>query len=133
MTGEEIDLGTSADALTPTDILGTVHVRATAIDPASDLFIGVAPKKEVNQYLAGVDHLVITSWSSPAGHPPHAHRAHSRTGRTREYRNLDGAGSRPGRPDVDLAPDRRRLGGRGNEPDCQRRHLDHRGRWCYSS
>ena len=64
ITSDEIDLGSSADPITPGDILGTVRFRATAIDAATPVFIGVAPQTAVDAYLARVNHLVVTNWAS---------------------------------------------------------------------
>ncbi len=64
VTSESVDLGNSADWITPGDILGSVRVRATATDPTKAVFIGVAPQAAVNNYLAGVDHLVVTDWTN---------------------------------------------------------------------
>lgn len=64
VTSDGIDLGSSADAVTPGDILGTVRLRATSTDPANQVFIGVAPQAAVTSYLAGVDHQVVTNWAN---------------------------------------------------------------------
>ena len=64
VTSEKIDLGRSADWITPGDVLGTLRIRATATDPAKAVFVGVAPQSAVTAYLAGVDHLVVRDWAS---------------------------------------------------------------------
>ncbi|HET6875407.1 MAG TPA: DUF4389 domain-containing protein, partial [Acidimicrobiales bacterium] len=62
LTSEAIDLGTSADAVTPSDLLGTVRIRVTPDNPNAALFVGIAPRADVNRYLAGVNHEVVTNW-----------------------------------------------------------------------
>jgi hypothetical protein len=61
ITSDRIDLGTG---WTPSDVLGTVRIRATATDPTSAVFIGVAPRATVDSYLAGVSHDVVTDWTN---------------------------------------------------------------------
>jgi hypothetical protein len=61
VTSEDIDFEWGGP-MTPADVLGDVRVRATAIDPARAVFIGVAPKASVDAYLAGASHAVVTSW-----------------------------------------------------------------------
>jgi Domain of unknown function (DUF4389) len=39
----------------PFDI-GTLRLRATAVDPGKDIFIGIAPQSDVERYLSGVHH-----------------------------------------------------------------------------
>lgn len=39
----------------PFDV-GTLRLRATAVDPAREIFIGIAPRDDVETYLAGVHH-----------------------------------------------------------------------------
>jgi hypothetical protein len=62
VTSDGIDLGSSADWVTPGDLLGTVRVRAATTDPADAVFIGVGPQAQVDRYLSGVGHLVVTNW-----------------------------------------------------------------------
>ena len=64
ITSDGIDLGDATDWITPGDVLGTVRIRATAIDATRDVFIGVAPQAAVETYLAGVNHLIVTDWAS---------------------------------------------------------------------
>lgn len=64
LTSEKLDLGTSADVVTPSDLLGTVRLRVTPADPKAGLFVGIAQQSAVNRYLAGVDHEVVTDWAS---------------------------------------------------------------------
>jgi hypothetical protein len=54
VTVEEIDL----DGLSGDWLLGTARLRVTAAGD-SDLFVGVAPADEVDDYLAGVDHTEV--------------------------------------------------------------------------
>ena len=63
VTSDSIDFGDWNGPLTPSDVLGTVRVRATAINPTTPIFIGVGPKAAVDSYLAGVRHAVVTDWS----------------------------------------------------------------------
>ena len=64
VTSDGIDLGSSADAVTPGDILGTVRIRATSTNPANEVFIGVASQAAAATYLAGVDRQVVTNWAN---------------------------------------------------------------------
>jgi hypothetical protein len=64
VTSDGIDLGSSTDAITPADFLGTVRLRATSTDPAAKIFVGVAPQAAVEGYLAGVSHQVVTNWGN---------------------------------------------------------------------
>jgi hypothetical protein len=63
VTSDSIDFGDWNGPVTPSDVLGTVRIRATAINPATPIFIGVGPKAAVDRYLAGVPHAVVTDWS----------------------------------------------------------------------
>ena len=63
VTSDGIDLGSSADVVTPGDVLGTVRIRATSTTGNGDLFIGVAPQAAVTTYLAGVSREVVTDWA----------------------------------------------------------------------
>ena len=66
VTSDAIDFGDWDGPVTPADILGNVRIRATALDPAVPVFIGVAPKAAVDRYLAGVPHAVVTDWAPVA-------------------------------------------------------------------
>lgn len=77
VTSDGVDLGRATDLVTPGDVLGTVRLRATAIDSTKNVFVGVAPQAAVDSYLAGVDHIVVTDWANghtrqelPAGRAP---------------------------------------------------------------
>ena len=61
ITSDRIDLGTG---WSPSDVLGTVRIRATATDPTSGVFVGVAPRAAADRYLAGVSHAVVTDWTN---------------------------------------------------------------------
>jgi hypothetical protein len=63
ITTENIDLGDTTDTA-PDDLLGTVRVRAEA-DPSQDVFIGVGPRTQVESYLGGVEHSVLTDIDDP--------------------------------------------------------------------
>lgn len=63
VTTDAIDFGDWHGPVTPSDILGTVRIRATSINPTIPVFIGVAPKAAVDRYLARVPHAVVTDWS----------------------------------------------------------------------
>lgn len=63
LTSVEVDLGGS-DVAAPADVLGTVRIRATAVDPSQRVFVGIGPRAKVDAYLAGVRHAVITGWRS---------------------------------------------------------------------
>ena len=63
LTSGKIDLGSSADPFAPSDILGTVRLRVTPLDPRSSVFVGVGPTSAVNGYLAGVSHEQLKSWA----------------------------------------------------------------------
>ena len=42
--------------------LGTVRLRVTPTDPATQVFVGVAPTTAVDTYLNGVNRTVVTGW-----------------------------------------------------------------------
>ena len=83
LTSGDIDLGR---VVTPSDILGTVRVRVTPVNPEGAVFVGIAPRSEVQRYLAGVGHEEVTGWANgtvtyrpghgvaPAGSPTSALR-----------------------------------------------------------
>jgi hypothetical protein len=66
ITSDEIDLGSGTSSVTPADLLGTVRIRATATNPASAIFIGVAPKASADQYLNGVSRDIVNDWTDGA-------------------------------------------------------------------
>ena len=59
------DLGSSGVAwLYPPWLLDEVRIRVTPTSPGSELFVGIAPSADVDRYLAGVGHTLITDlWS----------------------------------------------------------------------
>jgi hypothetical protein len=69
LTVEEIDL----DGLNGDWLLGTARLRVTTSDPDAQLFVGVAPEDEVDDYLAGVKHSTVSEIGDPttqyAEHP----------------------------------------------------------------
>jgi hypothetical protein len=44
------------DVAASRDLLGRVRIRATGDDPATPLFVGIAPRADVDRYLTGVRH-----------------------------------------------------------------------------
>jgi hypothetical protein len=43
-------------------LLGEVRIRVTPTSPEQALFVGIGPSKDVDRYLAGVNHTVITEF-----------------------------------------------------------------------
>jgi hypothetical protein len=43
-------------------VLGEIRIRVTPATPGSTLFVGIGPSNEVDRYLAGVGHTVITDF-----------------------------------------------------------------------
>jgi len=72
LTSEGIDLG-STDIAAPAAVLGTIRIRATATNPATQIFVGIGRRAAVEAYLAGVRHDVVTGWQTAA--PRYGHRA----------------------------------------------------------
>jgi hypothetical protein len=62
ITSDAIDFAWNGP-VSPSDVLGTVRIRATSLDPTVPVFIGVGPKAAVDRYLAGVPHAVVTDWA----------------------------------------------------------------------
>ena len=60
---QNIDLGTPADTA-PDDLLGTVRVRGEGAE-AEPVFIGIGPREQVDAYLDGVSHSVLTDIDDP--------------------------------------------------------------------
>ena len=63
------------------DLLGKVRIRATPMGSGSRLFVGIARSRDVDRYLTGVDHTIITDFwdenvkavgGGPLGSPPGA-------------------------------------------------------------
>jgi CAAX protease family protein len=65
LASEPTRLGTSGFArLYSPGILGKVRIRVTPAGAASPLFVGIGPSRDVDRYLAGVEHAVISDfWS----------------------------------------------------------------------
>jgi hypothetical protein len=56
LTSPPLDaIGEGVPPQLPFDV-GTLRLRATAVDPAKEIFIGIAPRADVEAYLAGVHH-----------------------------------------------------------------------------
>jgi hypothetical protein len=63
LTSDTIDLGSSTDPFAASDVLGTVRLRVTPLDPHSSVFVGIAPTSAVNEYLVGVSHEQLKNWA----------------------------------------------------------------------
>ena len=66
LASERIDLGSAGTGwlYTPT-LLGTVRIRVTPAHPSPALFVGIGPTADVDRYLAGVSHTLISDlWSN---------------------------------------------------------------------
>ena len=60
---ERIDLGSAGIGwLYSPALLGTVRIRVTPVHPGPALFVGIGPSVDVDRYLAGVSHTVITDF-----------------------------------------------------------------------
>jgi len=59
LVSERIDLATGADWFPLSAALGTTRAEVTAVDPGTDLFVGIAPLAEGTAYLDGVERSVI--------------------------------------------------------------------------
>jgi hypothetical protein len=62
LTSGKIDLGNRTDPFAPSDVLGTVRLRVSPLDPHSSVFVGIGPTPAVNTYLAGVGHEQLRNW-----------------------------------------------------------------------
>jgi hypothetical protein len=66
LTSERIDLGSAGTGwlYTPA-LLGTVRIRVTPAHPSPALFVGIGPTADVDRYLAGVSHTLISDlWTN---------------------------------------------------------------------
>ena len=63
LTSGKIDLGRNADLVTPSDVLGTVRLRVTPVNPQTPIFVGIAPQATIDRFLAGVGRDEITNWA----------------------------------------------------------------------
>jgi hypothetical protein len=59
LVSERIDLATGADWFPLSAALGTTRAEVTAVDPGTELFVGIAPLAEGTAYLDGVERSVI--------------------------------------------------------------------------
>jgi len=61
LASERIDLGSAGTGwlYTPA-LLGTVRIRVTPVHPSPALFVGIGPSADVDRYLAGVSHALIS-------------------------------------------------------------------------
>ena len=60
---ERIDLGSAGTGwLYSPALLGTVRIRVTPVSPGPALFAGIGPSADVDRYLAGVSHTVISDF-----------------------------------------------------------------------
>lgn len=66
---ERTKLGTSGTGwLYAPDLLGKVRIRVTPVNSSSALFVGIGPAADVERYLAGVNHTVISDfWTNKVG------------------------------------------------------------------
>jgi hypothetical protein len=66
LTSERIDLGSAGTGwlYTPA-LLGTVRIRVTSAHPSPALFVAIGPTADVDRYLAGVNHTLISDlWTN---------------------------------------------------------------------
>jgi hypothetical protein len=65
---ERIDLGSAGTGwLYSPALLGTVRIRVTPAHPGPALFVGIGPSADVDRYLAGVSHTLISDfWADTA-------------------------------------------------------------------
>jgi len=60
---ERIDLGSAGIGwLYTPGMLGRVRIRVTPVSPSSPLFVGIGPSADVDRYLAGVKHTIISEF-----------------------------------------------------------------------
>ena len=68
VSSDHIELWTATGWATPSDVLGTIRIRASATDPTVPVFVGVAPSAAVDGYLSNVNRQVITDWTPFGSH-----------------------------------------------------------------
>lgn len=66
LASERIDLGSAGTGWLYTPALaGTVRIRVTPVHPSPALFVGIGPSADVDRYLAGVGHTLISDlWTN---------------------------------------------------------------------
>ena len=66
LASERIDLGSAGTGWLYTPALaGTVRIRVTPVHPSPALFVGIGPSADVDRYLAGVSHTLISDlWTN---------------------------------------------------------------------
>jgi hypothetical protein len=66
LASERIDLGSTGTGWLYTPALaGTVRIRVTPVHPSPALFVGIGPSADVDRYLAGVSHTLISDlWTN---------------------------------------------------------------------
>jgi len=66
LASERIDLGSAGTGWLYTPALaGTVRIRVTPVHPGPALFVGVGPSADVDRYLAGVRHVLVSDlWTN---------------------------------------------------------------------
>ena len=63
LASEKTKLGSAGVGwLYPPTLLGKIRIRVTPVGSESPLFVGIGPSKEVERYLAGTSHTVITGY-----------------------------------------------------------------------
>jgi hypothetical protein len=67
LTVDDITLDTAGDEWVVDEFIGDVRVEATAADPATGVFIGVARSADADRYLAGVGHGRVGELGSDGG------------------------------------------------------------------
>jgi hypothetical protein len=66
---ERIDLGSAGIGwLYSPALLGTVQIRVTPLSPGPALFVGIGPSADVDRYLTGVSHTVISDFWGDRAH-----------------------------------------------------------------
>jgi hypothetical protein len=61
LVSDRVDLESAdaPDAFLADRLLGDVRLRVTSVDPAADIFVGIAPTAQVRAYLADVEYVVV--------------------------------------------------------------------------
>ena len=74
---ERTELGSAGTSwLYAPGLLGKIRIRITPASPDQELFVGIGPSAEVDRYLAGANHTVITDFWSEKMRPGAATRPH---------------------------------------------------------